>query len=552
MKRFLQYLILFVIFLWNIQISIAQTWTFGKNVANTSYTAFSAKMAKGTDGSIFIGDTYIDTVIIGSQTYKPVNSDFFITKQDSSGKLVWSISDKGLPVGNTPSSFQCALACLSGDNSGNVFAFGHWGYTLNTANRIFLAKYNSNGVKQWNAWAQSASLVAALTATCTDNNGNVYISGHTANTITFYNGDGLTTQPNNVIVTGGTEFLAKYSSSGIFQWVKEYNSTTWPTRVYSLTSTNDGILLCGYTDGGGTVNFGNNVSMVVNNSKKAAFIVKYNNDGLAQWVLKAEGTDRPYISIAVDNNSNVIMCGKLNAGSIGTFTTTSVVSVGFVGKVNSSGTPQWVNFDETSAFMYTQRIGVAVNNTSILVAGTWYNNGFITIQRFDIAGKYIAVDSVRSSIIKANVFLTTSNGSFFLSGNYCGTLKKGNINLFSTCGIGKVNLFVTKIAPTGGILITGVNEIVGGDVPTHFVLEQNYPNPFNPTTSISFSVPQLSFVTLKVFDVIGKEIATLVNENKSVGNYEVNFDASKLSSGIYFYKLQTGNFSSTKKMVLMK
>ena len=72
--------------------------------------------------------------------------------------------------------------------------------------------------------------------------------------------------------------------------------------------------------------------------------------------------------------------------------------------------------------------------------------------------------------------------------------------------------------------------------PTEYVLFQNYPNPFNPTTTIKYQIPELSFVTLKVYDVLGNEIATLVNEEKPVGNYEVEFNASELSSGIYFYQ----------------
>ena len=89
-------------------------------------------------------------------------------------------------------------------------------------------------------------------------------------------------------------------------------------------------------------------------------------------------------------------------------------------------------------------------------------------------------------------------------------------------------------------------------LPSHFNLKQNYPNPFNPTTKISYSIPQKSYVFLKVYDILGKEIVTLVNENKPAGNYEVNFDASSLASGIYFYKLQSGNYIETKKMILLK
>lgn len=88
--------------------------------------------------------------------------------------------------------------------------------------------------------------------------------------------------------------------------------------------------------------------------------------------------------------------------------------------------------------------------------------------------------------------------------------------------------------------------------PREFILEQNYPNPFNPSTVISYQLPASSNVTIKVYDLLGNEVATLVDENKPAGVYEVEFDGNELSSGIYFYKLQAGSLIATKKMVLMK
>lgn len=89
-------------------------------------------------------------------------------------------------------------------------------------------------------------------------------------------------------------------------------------------------------------------------------------------------------------------------------------------------------------------------------------------------------------------------------------------------------------------------------IPYIFKLEQNYPNPFNPKTTIEYSLSKSEFTLLKVFDVLGNEVETLVNEEKSAGNYMVNFDGSKLSSGIYFYRLHAGNYAKTKTMILIK
>ncbi len=103
--------------------------------------------------------------------------------------------------------------------------------------------------------------------------------------------------------------------------------------------------------------------------------------------------------------------------------------------------------------------------------------------------------------------------------------------------------------------LTGIND--NNNLITSFKLSQNYPNPFNPTTKIKYSVPVsgttlVQNVQLKIFDVLGREVATLVNETKTAGEYEVNFDGKNLSSGIYFYQLKTGGLQLTRKMILMK
>jgi hypothetical protein len=88
--------------------------------------------------------------------------------------------------------------------------------------------------------------------------------------------------------------------------------------------------------------------------------------------------------------------------------------------------------------------------------------------------------------------------------------------------------------------------------PVEYNMDQNYPNPFNPSTKILYSIKEEGLVTLKVYNILGKEIAILVNENKPEGNYEAEFNASQLPSGMYIYKIQAGSFSDVKKMLLTK
>jgi hypothetical protein len=101
-----------------------------------------------------------------------------------------------------------------------------------------------------------------------------------------------------------------------------------------------------------------------------------------------------------------------------------------------------------------------------------------------------------------------------------------------------------------GTKLVGVEEVEG--VPVQYQLLQNYPNPFNPTTTINFSIPKAGNVTLKVYNSLGQEVATLLNEYKDASNYKVTFDASKLASGVYIYSLKSGDYSISKKMILMK
>ncbi|MCW8824325.1 MAG: DUF1028 domain-containing protein [Ignavibacteriaceae bacterium] len=106
------------------------------------------------------------------------------------------------------------------------------------------------------------------------------------------------------------------------------------------------------------------------------------------------------------------------------------------------------------------------------------------------------------------------------------------------------NEIITYVNPTS------INENLTS--PDKFYLYQNYPQPFNPSTTIKYQIPKTSFVSLKVFDALGREVVTLVNEEKTYGNYEVEFDGSALTSGIYFYTLKAGGYKNTKKMLLIK
>ena len=207
----------------------------------------------------------------------------------------------------------------------------------------------------------------------------------------------------------------------------------------------------------------------------------------------------------------------------------------------------------------------------------------------------VAIDSMYFAGTSSGVYCSTDNGNVWTAYNFGLTslsirsLAINNSNIFAgeyydgifiSRDLGKhwadinydisdhwpilINKLVVKdsflfAAPAGKVLrrsISGITEVtsINNEVkqPIGFILSQNYPNPFNPTTKIEYSIPKTSFVRLKVYDILGREVAALVDEEKSVGSYNIEFNGSNLSSGIYFYKIQAGDYSLVKKMILIK
>ena len=156
------------------------------------------------------------------------------------------------------------------------------------------------------------------------------------------------------------------------------------------------------------------------------------------------------------------------------------------------------------------------------------------------------------------VFLSNNNGTSWTAVNAgLTTYTAGGVASVYSLAVNGTNLFAgTK---GYGVWMRPLSEMITGvkdkqnNLPTSFSLQQNYPNPFNPTTTIKYSIPQQSFVSILVYDLLGREVADLVNEEKSAGNYSVQFNSSsRFSSGVYFYRMQAGSFTETKKLIMMK
>ena len=173
-------------------------------------------------------------------------------------------------------------------------------------------------------------------------------------------------------------------------------------------------------------------------------------------------------------------------------------------------------------------------------------NGSYTAKKFAFtSGLYLVVVILETPLVVAPDTLWIASNSWMVK-RFSPSVQ---INL-SSFGYGSMNVPGKIYELTQPVVIRNISS----EVPASYSLSQNYPNPFNPATVIRYQITNSKNqkVTLKVFDAVGKEVVTLVNENQSPGEYEVTFDGNKLSSGIYYYNLTAGDFSETKKMMLVK
>ncbi|MDY0082710.1 MAG: T9SS type A sorting domain-containing protein [Ignavibacteriaceae bacterium] len=180
---------------------------------------------------------------------------------------------------------------------------------------------------------------------------------------------------------------------------------------------------------------------------------------------------------------------------------------------------------------------------------------------FNVNFKCELVNSATNQVVGTfdNITYNKSNVQIYANPSYlidCFGIESGSYYLKLTTAVNdSVNLFISDIQRDDIVLEKSnllVRNFNGADKPTLYELSQNYPNPFNPSTTIRYQTPQDGIVTLRIYDILGAVVATLINEEKAAGKYEVNFDASKLSSGVYIYKIQAGGFISSKKMILIK
>jgi photosystem II stability/assembly factor-like uncharacterized protein len=295
-----------------------------------------------------------------------------------------------------------------------------------------------------------------------------------------------------------------------------------------------------------------------------------NGSGTAYWVSKTTDggntwttTNPPGISGAASAQNSIFVVDAnfygfgLNAGASRLDMTSNGGTSWFTATTGAAGT-----FTSAAAFADNKLFGISASSTSLPTIARTTNGGlnWTTVTATGLSGasccKWVSNTNTcymgGNSGVTVAISKSTNGGATWVAQttqNLSGVTHMDVIRIGTTvygyaiCGDGSV----LKLVET----VTGV-ENPSSNVPSNYSLEQNYPNPFNPTTTINFSLPKASDVSLKVYDALGNEVMSLVSGFKNEGTHSVVLDASGLSSGMYFYKLQAGNFTATKKLTLIK
>ena len=502
------------------------------------------------DVSFAIVNDGLGNVIVTGRIYSTGNNaDFGTIKYSASGVQQWAAIYNG-----TAGNFDQATGVAT-DNAGNVYVTGQVrNASLNYD--IAVIKYSPAGTEQWvRIWDGGTGMSDVPAGIAVDNSGNICVTGYSEKTSSNVN-----------------YITIKYNTAGVLQWAKEYNNpvNSYDAAYFIKADSLGNVYVTGTSTAQGT--------------GPDFLTIKYNAAGDSSWVRRFSGTtsinEIPQ-GFAVDRNGNVYVTGF----SQGPSNSTDFATV----KYNSAGVQQWAVFYDTTASQdipedlevdgngnvyvtgrtrinsgYNDIATIKYNSSGVRQWLTLYNN---TANNFDDQGNDLAVDSFGNVYVAGHTNVDGSDyDALTIKYNPSGveqwvekfdmstddeanaiTLDNNN-NIYITgyTGISNSDFLTIKYSQSVGI------HQISAEIPAQYSLQQNFPNPFNPKTIINYQMPNSNFVSLKVYDVLGNLIETLVNEKQSPGSYSFDFDGSGISSGVYFYKLETDDFTAVKKMMLIK
>ncbi len=357
-----------------------------------------------------------------------------------------------------------------------------------------------------------------------------------------------------------TEIFAGSGGGGIF--LTTNNGTSWSKVDTGLSNLGiSSLIINGENIFAGT--YGGGVFLSTDNGKSWASTTL---DSQYVWSLALSGSNivagtQKGIYLSSNNGSS---WSQMNSGLTSLVVNSIITSAGSIFAGTTGGvflsTNDGTNWTSADSGLTNKYIWSMYSYGSNIYAGTeagifqstnngskWTKFGLDTLYTYSFA----STDTM--------LFAGTTGGVFYLTKSDSNWTPLNNglaSNIVTSLLIVDTNLF----AGTDGVYLISLNQIntVTGvkdnliNIPSEFLLSQNYPNPFNPTTTINYAVSKESLVSIIVYDALGREITTLVNDEKPAGNYKTTFNGSGLASGIYFYRMVSGNFSVVKKLLLLK
>lgn len=463
-----------------------------ERIIGSSEADFGSEIKHTSDGGFII----VGSTIPSGEEYK----NFYLVKTDIYGKVEWSATygkDNGDDVGSD----------VIQTSDGGFLAFGttkNWGAG---GTDMMLLKFNLNGEYVWRKTYGSSNNDAGSAIVNTLDGGYALLGQ---------------TMPSSGI--GKEIYLIKINSDGTKQWEKTFGSNNGADASDLIQLADGSFLIVGYTTIG---------------SDFQIYVIKTNDSGNIIWEKNYGGANADYgYGIEKLADGNFIICGYTASKGAGG-------RDGYLLKINSNGDLIW---DKTFGFEHSDEFKgiVETNNGNLIAVGSSvqkitpqnnYTDSYMVITDKDgnQLKSYLIGGDLNDNFSKIH---QTNDGGYITVGSSESYSKSSDIHLIKT----DENGLITDVRNDDNIISNS------------YQLFQNYPNPFNPETTIKFTIPEInkSNVKLKLYDILGNELETIIDKQLNAGTYEYKFNASHLSSGIYFYQLISDNKIITKKMVLLK
>jgi hypothetical protein len=504
-------------------------------------------------GNSYVTGNFRGTATFGSFSFtSDEHLDIFIAKTDATGNWLWANQAGGIS-GDTGYSIKI-------DNGGNCYLTGYFvdiatfgPFTLETAgiweSDIFVAKIDSEGNWIWVTQASGYSNDIGKSITI-DNDGNCLVTGNFSGTATFGS--------HSLICIGSTNiFVAKIDADGNWLWATQ--------AICHYTNSGNSIIIdnagnsyvTGYFNE--TVTFGS--YSLISSGDSDIFVAKMDIDGNWLWAIQAGGYSDDYgKSIIIDATGNTYITGNFQETAF--FASYSLTSSGysdiFVAKMDTDGNWLWAiqaggSSENTSTSITMDNTGNHFITGYFEGTATFGSYSLISIEETDIFvakidanGDWLWATKAGGTDKDCGYAITVDNSeSVYLTGEFFETATFGSFSFLSESSS---DIFVAKL----NSFILADDEIT----PMEMGLS-NYPNPFNPATTIKFSLPNDSKIELIIYNIKGQTIKTLTHNVFNKGNHSIIWNGSddsgkSVSSGIYFYKLKTGDFQKVRRMILLR